>query len=108
MKANTMQEVVNLDFSKVELMVVGQEREIDCLMAGRSRPLTPCEKEGYGVGDKFLVIDGESEYHSKFKVNQIVTLHEDDATNVPIFQNEEMDTIDYLHLDSVKPTKDGK
>lgn len=45
-----------------------------------SKKMTPCEKLGYKVGDKFEVIG-----HYAFKKGQVVTLHEDDGTKCPLF-----------------------
>ena len=45
-----------------------------------SKQMTPCEKLGYKVGDKFEVIS-----HHAFKKGQVVTLHEDDGTECPLF-----------------------
>lgn len=42
--------------------------------------MTPCEKLGYKVGDEFEVIS-----HYAFKKGQVVTLHEDDGTECPLF-----------------------
>ena len=45
-----------------------------------SKQMTPCERLGYKVGDKFEVIS-----HHAFKKGQVVTLHEDDGTECPLF-----------------------
>lgn len=45
-----------------------------------SKKMTPCEKLGYKVGDEFEVIR-----HHAFKNGQVVTLHEDDGTECPLF-----------------------
>ena len=45
-----------------------------------SKKMTPCERLGYKVGDKFEVI-----IHHAFKKGQVVTLHEDDGTECPLF-----------------------
>lgn len=45
-----------------------------------SKKMTPCEELGYKVGDKFEVIS-----HHAFKKGQVVTLHEDDGTECPLF-----------------------
>lgn len=44
------------------------------------KEMTPCEKLGYKVGDEFEVIS-----HHAFKNGQVVTLHEDDGTECPLF-----------------------
>lgn len=45
-----------------------------------SKNMTPCEMLGYKVGDEFEVIR-----HHAFKNGQVVTLHEDDGTECPLF-----------------------
>ena len=45
-----------------------------------SKKMTPCEKLGYKVGDEFEVIS-----HHAFRKGQVVTLHEDDGTECPLF-----------------------
>lgn len=45
-----------------------------------SKQMTPCERLGYKVGDEFEVIR-----HHAFKKGQVVTLHEDDGTECPLF-----------------------
>lgn len=45
-----------------------------------SKQMTPCERLGYKVGDKFEVIR-----HHAFKKGRVVTLHEDDGTECPLF-----------------------
>lgn len=45
-----------------------------------SKQMTPCEELGYKVGDEFEVIS-----HHAFKNGQVVTLHEDDGTECPLF-----------------------
>ena len=44
------------------------------------KEMTPCERLGYKVGDEFEVIR-----HHAFKKGQVVTLHEDDDTECPLF-----------------------
>lgn len=44
------------------------------------KKMTPCEMLGYKVGDEFEVIS-----HHAFKKGQVVTLHEDDGTECPLF-----------------------
>ena len=44
------------------------------------KEMTPCERLGYKVGDEFEVIS-----HHAFKKGQVVTLHEDDGTECPLF-----------------------
>lgn len=45
-----------------------------------SKQMTPCEMLGYKVGDEFEVIR-----HHALKKGQVVTLHEDDGTECPLF-----------------------
>jgi len=45
--------------------------------------MTPCEMLGYKVGDEFEVIS-----HYAFKKGQVVTLHEDDGTECPLFSGD--------------------
>lgn len=45
-----------------------------------SKQMTPCERLGYKAGDEFEVIS-----HHAFKNGQVVTLHEDDGTECPLF-----------------------
>ena len=44
--------------------------------------MTPCEKLGYKVGDKFIVVDKSGEM---FPPNTIVTLNYDDGSAAPLF-----------------------
>lgn len=48
-----------------------------------SKNMTPCEMLGYKVGDEFEVIR-----HHAFKNGQVVTLHEDDGTECPLFSGD--------------------
>lgn len=48
-----------------------------------SKQMTPCEMLGYKVGDEFEVIR-----HHAFKKGQVVTLHEDDGTECPLFSGD--------------------
>lgn len=47
------------------------------------KEVTPCERLGYKVGDEFEVIS-----HHAFKNGQVVTLHEDDGTECPLFSGD--------------------
>ena len=56
--------------------------------------MTPCEKFGYKVGDKFTVTCGEGEdrvtseqikYGTGFTVGQVITLAADDGSDSPCF-----------------------
>lgn len=48
-----------------------------------SKKVTPCEMLGYKVGDEFEVIS-----HHAFKKGHVVTLHEDDGTECPLFSGD--------------------
>ena len=48
-----------------------------------SKQITPCEELGYKAGDEFEVIR-----HHAFKKGQVVTLHEDDGTECPLFSGD--------------------
>ena len=66
--------------------------------------MTPCEKLGYKVGDRFEVIgEGASDH---IEVGDIITLYRDDGTYVPFFQRdgEEFDH-DCAFLSSLRPLK---
>lgn len=64
--------------------------------------MTPCEKLGYKVGDRFEVID-EDNYH-QWPIGTIVVLHTDDKSVSPRFHNERnYDERCYMNLDFVKP-----
>lgn len=59
--------------------------------------MTPCEKLGYKVGDKFEVLeDAEG-----FTKGQTVELKEDDGTECPFFANDSIE--EYYYLKDVKP-----
>lgn len=49
--------------------------------------MTPCEKLGYKVGDRFEVIDSDN--FLKWPVGTIVVLHRDDRTYAPRFRKED-------------------
>lgn len=80
--------------------------------------MTPCEKLGYKVGDRFEVIDEDNYWD--WTVGTIVILIKDDKTDSPKFQKEGNPKEDcYIYLYKVKPistrlktgdeiTQDGK
>ena len=48
--------------------------------------MTPCQKLGYNVGDKFVVIiDNLKRYN--FTKGSIITLYEDDGSDFPLFKS---------------------
>lgn len=64
--------------------------------------MTPCEKLGYKVGDRFEVTDDDN-YH-KWPIGTIVVLHTDDKSVSPKFRHERnYDERCYMNLDFVKP-----
>jgi len=76
---------------------------------------TPCQQLGYKVGDKFEVIETDTYRLGGFSTGQVVTLFEDDGTDVPFFQGDNSihscqmvgeDLIEgaYLSVDKVKPS----
>lgn len=54
--------------------------------------MTPCEKLGYKVGDKFTFVEGvhpaRIEIVTGFKRDQTITLYCDDGTEAPLFSGE--------------------
>ncbi len=48
--------------------------------------MTPCEKLGYKVGDKFEVIEGDE--YIGFRVGQIIELNKDDGSESPLFKGD--------------------
>lgn len=47
--------------------------------------MTPCEKLGYKVGDRFVVREGYSSYY--YDEGDVLILTEDDTSNCPEFEN---------------------
>ena len=64
--------------------------------------MTPCEKLGYKVGDRFEVIKS----HRYFPIGAIVTLSHDDGEDCVLFKRG--DDKYYAHLYKVKPLKSTK
>lgn len=62
--------------------------------------MTPCEKLGYKVGDKFTFVEGLPpagiESATGFQCDQTITLHLDDGSAVPLFSGE---NTKYQHAD---------
>ena len=48
--------------------------------------MTPCQKLGYNVGDKFVVIIDNPKQYS-FAKGSIITLYEDDGSDFPLFKS---------------------
>ena len=48
--------------------------------------MTPCEKRGYKVGDKFTI----TEYLYRFSVGEVISLQNDDGTETPYFTSEKV------------------
>lgn len=48
--------------------------------------MTPCQKLGYNVGDKFVVII-DNPKHYNFTKGSIITLYEDDGSDLPLFKS---------------------
>lgn len=68
--------------------------------------MTPCEKLGYKVGDKFEVLNG----NNGFEKGQVVTLFRDDRTDTPCFKGDNTECNHaggepgaYINLSDVKP-----
>ncbi|AHX01165.1 hypothetical protein M316_0100 [Nitrincola phage 1M3-16] len=61
--------------------------------------MTPCEELGYKVGDKFVIV-ADTEYH--YSKGDIVTLDEDDGTNMPYFKVKDSWCSSRIHLFEVE------
>lgn len=79
--------------------------------ATTTRPLTPAEKLGYKVGDKFIV----EAAGATFKQHSIVIFYRDDGSSCPLFKGEgtHFDCADgergaYVSLHKLKPYKEEK
>lgn len=64
--------------------------------------MTPCEKLGYKVGDKFEVIGG----HYCLKKGTVVYLAEDDGSECPEFRIEGVDNYWFVFIEKLKPIKE--
>lgn len=62
---------------------------------------TPCQKLGYNVGDKFVVIV-DNPKHSNFSKGSIVTLYEDDDSDFPLFKSIVGDEEFYISLEDIE------
>jgi hypothetical protein len=60
------------------------------------KQLTPCQRLGYNVGDKFEVIETNEDRLCGFTTGQVVTLFEDDFTLCPFFQGDNSEFSHYL------------
>ena len=63
--------------------------------------MTPCEKLGYKVGDRFEVVKSGGFHH--FEIGQNISLIEDDGTETPNFQAECKTDTQWVDLEDVKP-----
>lgn len=61
--------------------------------------MTPCEKLGYKVGDKFEVMVDQD---GRAKNGMALTLDNDDGTDNPLFSGPDEDWIYFAHIDEVK------
>ena len=67
--------------------------------------MTPCEKLGYKVGDRFEVIDPE-QVTGNCSVGDIIILHRDDGSTSPFFRKEGRDFAhDCGYLEAIKPLR---
>ena len=67
--------------------------------------MTPCEKLGYKVGDRFEVVDPE-QVTGNCSVGDIIILHRDDGTTSPFFRKEGRDFAhDCGYLGAIKPLR---
>lgn len=77
------------------------EEESPPVMAKETpKKLTPCEKLGYKVGDKFVMTESESV--EGFKLGDEVVLIEDDGTQSPKFFSKSVNDDLYVRLDNVQ------
>lgn len=75
------------------------EQDLDNHLAGLQpvKDMTPCEKLGYKVGDKFEVVESE-DYDSVFLNGSIIELYNDDKSDRPLFKLVKGDCC-YQHCD---------
>lgn len=67
--------------------------------------MTPCQKLGYNVGDKFVVlIDNPKQY--SFAKGSIITLYEDDGSDFPLFKSIVGGMELYLPLEEIEKIED--
>ena len=67
--------------------------------------MTPCEKLGYKVGDKFEVVADPVPYCESFKIGTVITLKADDGSWMPEFTGDHPDGDGYgfCSIDRIKP-----
>ena len=67
--------------------------------------MTPCEKLGYKVGDRFEVINPEC-VTGNCSAGDIIILHRDDGSSMPLFRKEGEDYAhDCGYLEAIKPLR---
>lgn len=66
--------------------------------------MTPCEKLGYKVGDKFEIIAE----HFAFKKGDVVILVHDDRSECPRFKSEGGGDYWFVLIEKLKPIKQGE
>ena len=67
--------------------------------------MTPCQKLGYNVGDKFVVIiDNPKQYN--FTKGSIITLYADDDSDFPLFKSIIGGDEFYISLEDVEKIRD--
>lgn len=67
--------------------------------------MTPCEKLGYKVGDRFVVIRPEL-VTGGMSAGDIIILHRDDGSSMPLFRKEGEDYAhDCGYLEAIKPLR---
>lgn len=86
-------------FLKEAVKVSTAENEMNA--SSESKALTPCEKLGYKVGDKFKVVSDKP----AIEIGSVITLKNDDGTVCPAFYCESLDGDgwDYIFLDEIEP-----
>ena len=67
--------------------------------------MTPCQKLGYNVGDKFVVIVDNPKQYS-FAKGSIITLYEDDGSDFPLFKSIVGDDEFYASLKEIEKIED--
>ena len=68
--------------------------------------MTPCEKLGYKVGDKFLVLEDDTSY---FDEGEVVILYIDDGSTIPRFlSTDEVEKDGFLMLHEVTKLEGNK
>ena len=67
--------------------------------------MTPCQKLGYNVGDKFVVIIANLKRYN-FTKGSIITLYEDDGSDIPLFKSIPGGEILYISLEGIEKIED--